>query len=101
MAKSTRAVLAVVFLSVSTISGGALAQANMPAGQYVCQVELPGGKTEFVDVQASELKAAEDILEGKSKWSVPSGWRLVECIDPVRERFSSSKAAKAYNEQVR
>lgn len=101
MARVKSAALTAVLFCVATISGGVLAQAEMPVGQFVCHVELPDGTTEFAGVQAADLEAAQRILEGRSRWSVPAGWKLIECIDPASEDFSSATASRAYAEDVR
>lgn len=96
-----RAGFTAALCALATISGGVFAQATMPQGQFVCQVEDADAVTRFIGVQAATLKAAQDIVEGRSKWPVPADRKLIECIDPDVETFKSTKAQKAYMEEAR
>lgn len=82
-------------------SGSVFAQGKLPQGQFVCQVEDANSVTRFIGVQADSIEDAEDIVQGKSKWPVPAGRSLIECITPDTQRFKSGKAQKAYMEEAR
>mgnify|MGYP003625966272 CR=1 FL=1 len=93
--------LAAALCALISYTGGVFAQAKMPQREFVCQVEDADAVTRFIGIQAATLEAAQDIAQGKSKWPVPAGRVLIECIDPRAETFKSGQAQKAYTEEVR
>jgi len=90
-----------VFCVLSVSTGLVFAQAKMPQGEFVCQVKDVDGETRFVGIQASDVNRAKAIAEGKSKWEVPAGREVVECIDPNTQTFRQREAQKQYREDVR
>ena len=96
-----RVSFAVALCALTTFAGGAFAQAKMPQGQFMCQVEDADGVTRFIGIQAATLRDAQHIVQGKSKWAVPAGRELVECIEPDKQSFKSRKAQKQYTQDVR
>ncbi|WP_027951385.1 hypothetical protein [Haliea salexigens] len=90
-----------VFCALSVSTGVVFAQAKMPQGEFVCQVKDVDGETRFVGIQASDLSRVQEIAQGKSKWAVPAGRELVECINPKTQTFKSRSAQKQYREDVR
>lgn len=96
-----RAGVTAALCALAIVSGGVLGQTTMPEEVFVCQVEEADGVTRFIGVQTLTRKAAEDIVEGRSRLQVPAGRKLIECIDPDQETFKSAKAQRDYMEELR
>lgn len=94
---SALAVVFALFVATSIV----FAQAKMPPGEFVCQVKDADGEMRFVGIQASDLDRAKEIAQGKSKWAVPAGRELVECINPNTQTFKNRTAQNQYREDVR
>ena len=101
MTVTGRVKFAAALFALITYTGGVFAQEMMPQGQFVCQIEDADGLTRILGVQADTLLEARNTLQGKTKWKVPAGQVVIECIDPRTQTFKSRDAQKAYMEELR